>query len=474
MSNAGDLFFTKTGLDRGAVERIAADALKGADDGELFLEYRLSESFVFDDGRMKSASFDTSQGFGLRAVAGEAIGFAHSSELSEGAITRAAGAVQAVKSGYTGTWAAGPQRTNVKLYSDDNPIDRTPFETKTKLLADIDAYARAKDSRVRQVSCSLAGEWQAVEILRPDGMTVRDVRPLVRLNISIVAGEGDRQESGSHGMGGRTSYDVYMRAETWKGAVDEALRQALVNLQSVPAPAGVMPVVLGAGWPGILLHEAIGHGLEGDFNRKKTSAFAGLLGERVASPGVTVVDDGTIDSRRGSLSVDDEGTPTSRTVLIEDGILKGYLQDRQNARLMGMKATGNGRRQSYGCTVMPRMTNTFMLAGNHDPAEILRSVKNGIYAVNFGGGQVDITSGKFVFSCTEAYRIEDGKIGAPVKGATLIGNGPDSLTKVKMIGNDLKLDTGIGTCGKNGQSVPVGVGQPTLLIEGLTVGGTAA
>ncbi len=474
MSNTSDLFFTRTGLDRGAVERITGDALKGADDGELYLEYRLSESFVFDDGRMKSASFDTTQGFGLRAVAGEAIGFAHSSELSEAAMKRAAGAVQAVKSGHTGQWAAGPQRSNVKLYSDANPIDGTPFEAKTKLLADIDAYARGKDSRVRQVSCSLSGEWQAVEIIRPDGMTVRDVRPLMRLNVSIVAGEGDRQESGSHGMGGRTSYDFYLKPETWKGAVDEALRQALVNLQSVPAPAGVMPVVLGPGWPGILLHEAIGHGLEGDFNRKKTSAFAGLLGERVASPGVTVVDDGTIESRRGSLSVDDEGTPTSRTVLIEDGILKGYLQDRQNARLMGMKATGNGRRQSYGSTVMPRMTNTFMLAGNHDPAEILRSVKSGIYAVNFGGGQVDITSGKFVFSCTEAYRIEDGKVGAPVKGATLIGNGPDSLTRVKMIGNDLKLDTGVGTCGKNGQSVPVGVGQPTLLIEGLTVGGTAA
>jgi TldD protein len=474
MSNTGDLFFSKSGLDRAAVERITTEALNGADDGELFLEYRLSESFVFDDGRMKSASFDTTQGFGLRAVAGEAIGFAHASELSEAAIKRAAGAVQAVKSGYSGAWVAGPARTNVKLYTDANPIDGTPFEAKTKLLADIDAYARSKDSRVRQVSCSLFGEWQAVEIVRPDGMTVRDVRPLMRLNVSIVAGEGDRQESGSHGMGGRTSYDFYLKPETWKAAVDEALRQTIVNLQSTPAPAGVMPVVLGAGWPGILLHEAIGHGLEGDFNRKKTSAFAGLLGERVASPGVTVVDDGTIDARRGSLSVDDEGTPTSRTVLIEDGILKGYLQDRQNARLMGMKATGNGRRQSYGCSVMPRMTNTFMLAGNHDPAEILRSVKNGIYAVNFGGGQVDITSGKFVFSCTEAYRIEDGKVGAPVKGATLIGNGPDALTRVKMIGNDLKLDPGVGTCGKNGQSVPVGVGQPTLLIEGLTVGGTAA
>ncbi|MDZ4865772.1 MAG: metalloprotease TldD [Alphaproteobacteria bacterium] len=474
MTATHDLFFTQNGLDRNNVERITADALKGADDGELFLEYRLTESFVFDDGRMKSASFDTTQGFGLRAVAGEAMGFAHSSDLSEDAIRRAAAAVQAVKSGYTGTWAAGPQRTNVQLYKSDNPIDGTPFEVKTKLLSDIDTYARSKDSRVRQVSCSLFGEWQAVEILRPDGMTVRDVRPLVRLNVSIVAGEGDRQESGSHGMGGRTAYDVYLDPKSWKGAVDEALRQALVNLKSVSAPAGVMPVVLGPGWPGILLHEAIGHGLEGDFNRKKTSAFAGLLGQRVASPGVTVVDDGTIDARRGSLSVDDEGTPTSRTVLIEDGILKGYLQDRQNARLMGMKATGNGRRQGHSHSIMPRMTNTFMMAGPHDPGEILLSVKNGIYAVNFGGGQVDITSGKFVFSCTEAYRIEDGKVGAPVKGATLIGNGPDSLTHVKMVGNDLKLDTGIGTCGKNGQSVPVGVGQPTLLIEGLTVGGTAA
>jgi TldD protein len=474
MTASHDLFFTQAGLNRSEVERITGDALKGTDDGELYLEYRLSESFVFDDGRMKSASFDTTQGFGLRAVAGEAIGFAHASELSEAAMRRAADAVQAVKSGHTGSWAASPARSNVKLYSDSNPIETTPFDAKTKLLADIDVYARKKDPRVRQVSCSLYAEWQAIEILRPDGMTVRDVRPLVRLNVSIVAGEGDRQESGSHGMGGRTSLDFYMKPETWKGAVDEALRQALVNLQSVPAPAGVMQVVLGPGWPGILLHEAIGHGLEGDFNRKKTSAFAGLLGERVASPGVTVVDDGTIESRRGSLSVDDEGTPTSRTVLIEDGILKGYLQDRQNARLMGMKATGNGRRQSYGSSIMPRMTNTFMLAGPHDPGEILAGVKNGLYAVNFGGGQVDITSGKFVFSCTEAYRIENGKVGAPVKGATLIGNGPDALTRVKMVGNDLKLDTGVGTCGKNGQSVPVGVGQPTLLIEGLTVGGTAA
>ena len=473
MSSTGDLFFSQTGLDRARVERLAADALKGADDGELFLEYRLSETFAFDDGRMKAATFDTTQGFGLRAVAGEATGYAHASELSEDAIKRAASAIQAVKTGHSGEWAAGPRGTNVKLYTDANPIDGIPFDAKVKLLAEIDAYARSRDPKVRQVSCSLAGEWQAVEIMRPDGHSVRDVRPLVRLNVSIVVGDGDRQEAGSYGAGGRTSYDFYMKPETWRAAVDEALRQALVNLRSVPAPAGVMPVVLGPGWPGILLHEAIGHGLEGDFNRKKTSAFSGLLGQRVASPGVTVVDDGTIESRRGSLSVDDEGTPTSRTVLIEDGILKGYMQDRQNARLMGMAPTGNGRRQSHASPILPRMTNTYMMAGKSDPAEILASVKNGIYAVNFGGGQVDITSGKFVFSCTEAYRIEDGKVGAPVKGATLIGNGPSALTQVKMIGNDLKLDAGIGTCGKQGQGVPVGVGQPTLLIEGLTVGGTA-
>jgi len=312
-----------------------------------------------------------------------------------------------------------------------------------------------------------------VEIMRAGGEIYRDIRPLVRINVSVVAEQDGRQESGSFGGGGRSGYDAYRSPDYWHHAVDEALRQALVNLQSVPAPAGEMTVVLGSGWPGILLHEAIGHGLEGDFNRKKTSAFAGLLGERVASPGVSVVDDGTIDGRRGSLTIDDEGTPTSRTVLIEDGILKGYMQDRQNARLMGVAPTGNGRRQSYACPVMPRMTNTYMLGGTMDPAEIIASVQRGVYATNFGGGQVDITNGKFVFSCTEAYLIENGKVGAPIKGATLIGNGPDALTRVKMVGNDMKLDTGVGTCGKNGQSVPVGVGQPTLRLDGLTVGGTA-
>jgi TldD protein len=467
-----DLFFSRTGMDPQNVQRTVDQALKGADDGELFLEYSQSESFAFDDGRLKAASFDTTQGFGLRAVAGEATGYAHASEISESAIQRAADTVQAVARGYSGVAAQPPARTNIKLYRDIDPLETAGFEKKVKLLEDIDAYARAKDSRVRQVSASLAGEWQRVEIIRAGGERYSDIRPLVRLSVSVVAEENGRQESGSFGGGGREGYEAYLDPAYWQGAVDEALRQALVNLKSVPAPAGEMTVVLGPGWPGILLHEAIGHGLEGDFNRKKTSAFAGLLGERVAAKGVTVVDDGTIDGRRGSLTIDDEGTPTSRTVLIEDGILKGYMQDRQNARLMGVAATGNGRRQGYSSPVMPRMTNTYMLGGDKDPAEILRSVNKGIYAVNFGGGQVDITSGKFVFSCTEAYIIENGRLGHAIKGATLIGNGPEALTRVTMIGNDMKLDTGIGTCGKNGQSVPVGVGQPTLRLDGLTVGGT--
>jgi TldD protein len=468
-----ELFFHQTGLDRGRVQRLVDDSLKGTDDGEMFLEYRQSESFAFDDGRLKAASYDTTQGFGLRAVSGEATGYAHASELSEDAMKRAASAVGVVKAGHSGTFAGAPARTNVHLYTDASPIDSATFDAKVKLMGEVDAYARGLDPRVRQVSCSLAGEWQVVEILRPGGEIYRDVRPLVRLSISIVVEENGRQESGYYGGGGRQAYTRYIDAAYWKAGAEEALRSALVNLASIPAPAGEMSVVLGPGWPGILLHEAVGHGLEGDFNRKKTSAFAGLLGQRVASKGVTVVDDGTIPDRRGSLTLDDEGTPTSRTVLIEDGILKGFMQDRMNARLMGVQATGNGRRESYAHSVMPRMTNTYMLGGDKDPGEILASVKNGIYAVQFGGGQVDITSGKFVFSCTEAYRIEDGKLGAPIKGATLIGNGPDAMTKVSMIGNDMKLDNGIGSCGKNGQSVPVGVGQPTLRIDGLTVGGTA-
>lgn len=473
MTNSYDSILERAGLDLKKARGILAEALDGADDGELFVEYSQSEGLVFDNGRLKSASFDTNQGFGLRAVADEAAGYAHSSDISEAAIRRAADAVQAVKRGHSGVHAAAPRGTNTALYGDENPIGAPNFAEKVNLLEKIDAYARSKDERVRQVTASLAGSWQIVEILRADGKLVRDVRPLVRINISVVAGDGDRQESGAHGTGGREGFDRFVTEDIWQGAVDEALRKALVNLSAVPAPAGTFDVVLGPGWPGILLHEAVGHGLEGDFNRKKESAFAGLMGQRVAAPGVTVIDDGTLPLRRGSLSIDDEGTPTSSTTLIEDGILVGYMHDRQNARLMGMEPTGNGRRQSYAHIPMPRMTNTIMLAGESEPAEILSSVKNGIYAVSFGGGQVDITSGKFVFSCTEAYKIDDGKIGPAIKGAMLIGNGPDALTRVKMIGDDMELDPGIGTCGKNGQGVPVGVGQPTLRIDQITVGGTA-
>jgi TldD protein len=463
----------RAGLDRGKVRQIMGRGLEGADDGELFLEYRQAEALTFDNGRLKQASYDTVQGFGLRAVKDEAVGYAHASDVSEAAIARAAEAVRAVKGGHSGTYAEAPARTNRKLYSDENPLGSPAFDAKVKLLESIDAYAREKDSRVRQVTASVAASWQVVEILRADSETYRDIRPMVRFNVSVVAGDGDRQESGSYGFGGRESFQRLIDPAAWQGAVDEAIRQALVNLRAVPAPAGEMDVVLGSGWPGVMLHEAVGHGLEGDFNRKKTSAFAGLMGQQVAAKGVTVVDDGTIQARRGSLSIDDEGTPTNRTILIEDGILVGYMQDRQNARLMNMKPTGNGRRESHAHVPMPRMTNTYMLAGNHDPKEIIASVKNGLYAVNFGGGQVDITSGKYVFQCTEAYRIENGKVGAPVKGAMLIGNGPTDLHRISMVGNDFALDPGIGTCGKNGQGVPVGVGQPSLRMDKITVGGTA-
>jgi TldD protein len=472
MTSATASLIDRAGLDRSRVDAELARGLEGADDGELFLEYRQSEFLVFDNGRLKQATYDTAQGFGLRAVKDEAVGYAHASDISHAALVRAADAVRAVKGGYSGSYADAPPRSNVRLYGDDNPLATPAFDIKVKLLEEIDAYARAKNPRVRQVSASLGGTWQVVEIVRPDGQIYRDVRPLVRVNVSVVAGDGTRQESGSHGYGGREGFERFVAASNWRGAVDQAVRQALINLEAVPAPAGEMDVVLGPGWPGVMLHEAVGHGLEGDFNRKKTSAFAGLMGQQVAAKGVTVVDDGTMAARRGSLSIDDEGTPTNRTVLIEDGILVGYMQDRQNARLMGMRPTGNGRRESYAHVPMPRMTNTYMLSGARDPAEILGSVKNGIYAVNFGGGQVDITSGKYVFHCTEAYRLENGKVGAPIKGAMLIGNGPTDLHRISMIGNDLALDTGIGTCGKNGQGVPVGVGQPTLRMDRITVGGT--
>ena len=469
------LFFDRADatLDRGAATRLTAKALADADDGELFLEYRESEAISLDDGRIRSASFDTTLGFGLRAVAGEATGYAHAGELTEDALARAATTVGAVTSGHQGNNSEAPPGSNARLYTDANPLAAMPFATRTGILAEIDAYARAKDSRVKQVMASITGEFQAVQIIRADGSRVADLRPLVRLNVAVVVESDGRRESGSYGTGGRYAYDRLIDPATWHYAVEEALRTALVALDARPAPAGEMPIVLGAGWPGILLHEAIGHGLEGDFNRKGTSAFAGLMGQRIAAPGVTVVDDGTLPDRRGSLTVDDEGTPTGRCTLIEDGILTGYLQDRLNARLMGVRPTGNGRRQSYAHAPMPRMTNTIMLNGTNSTEDMIRSTKRGLYAVNFGGGSVDITSGKFVFSASEAYMIEDGKITAPVKGATLIGNGPEALKRVEMIGTDMALDPGVGTCGKNGQGVPVGVGQPTLKISGLTVGGTA-
>ncbi len=468
-----ELFFSNTDLNREICSRLVADSLLGADDGELFLEYRQSESCRLDDGRIRNASFNSAQGFGLRAVSGESAGYAHASELSIAALQRAAETVRAVLSFSKGVQAEAPPLTQQTFYADLNPLAMASFNDKIRVLSDIDTYARACDARIRQIIATLTGSWQIVSIFHVNGKTTSDIRPLVRLNISIMVAQGNRMEMGSYGTGGRVGYDRLVSPVVWRGAVNEALRQALVNLDSIPAPAGEMPVVLGPGWPGVLLHEAVGHGLEGDFNRKKTSAFASLMGQRVAAPCVTVVDDGTLPDRRGSLSVDDEGTPTGRTVLIEDGILVGYMQDRLNARLMGLKPTGNGRRQSYAHAPLPRMTNTFMLAGNTDPDEIIASVPRGLYAVHFGGGQVDITSGQFVFSASEAYLIENGKVGPAVRGATLIGNGQDVLTRVTLVGHDLKLDDGIGTCGKSGQSVPVGVGQPTLRVDGITVGGTS-
>lgn len=477
MSNratADALFFAQTGMDPARVQKQVEQALHGMDDGELYLEFCQSEALSFDDGRMRNANFDTTQGFGLRSVLGETTGFAHSSELSEAAIARAASTVRAVNFGQQGSvdLSPAPFGSNQSLYSDVNPLNEVEFAAKVAVLEGVDAYLRAKDPRVKQVSASISGEWQVVHILKADGRIASDIRPLVRLNVNVAVEQGDRMETGGHGAGARTSYIEYLKSGNWKKQADEALRQALVNLEAKPAPAGEMPVVLGNGWCGVLLHEAIGHGLEGDFNRKGTSAFAGLLGQRVASPGVTIVDDGTLPGRRGSLTIDDEGTPSSNTVLIEDGILKGFMQDRLNARLMGVKPTGNGRRESYAHQPMPRMTNTYMLGGDKDPQELFSGISRGLYAKTLGGGQVDITSGKFVFAVTEAYLIENGKPTYPVKGATLIGNGPDVLTKVTAIGNDAALDDGIGTCGKAGQGVPVGVGQPSMLISQMTVGGT--
>ena len=460
-------------LDRETALSVLREAVAGADDGELFLERRRSEALVFDDGRLKTASYDAAEGFGLRAVRGEVAGYAHSTELSEAALRRAAETARLAVGDGGGTWADAPQASNKRLYTDEDPIAGHAFPVKVDTLREIDAYARSLDSRVVQVSATIAASIQEVEILRPEGHSVRDVRPMTRVNVSVIVEQDGRRESGGVGGGGRIGLDGMLAPEDWQAKVREALRIACVNLEAVPAPAGVMDVVLGPGWPGILLHEAIGHGLEGDFNRKGSSAFAGLMGQQIAAKGVTVLDDGTIPDRRGSISVDDEGTPSARNVLIEDGKLVGYMQDRQNGRLMGSASTGNGRRQSYAHIPMPRMTNTYMLGGEAAPGDIVADLKDGIYAVGFGGGQVDITNGKFVFSCTEAYRVQNGKIGAPVKGATLIGDGATALQKIRAIGNDPTLDPGMGNCGKQGQWVPVGVGQPTLMIGGLTVGGAA-
>ena len=463
----------ETHLDRDAALEILRNTLIGADDGELFLERCRSEVLSFDDGRLRTSSFDASEGFGLRAVQGETIGYAHSTEISEQAMRRATGTVRLAIGAGGGTLAAAPQATNQKLYSDRNPLSDSTFPAKIDILREMDAYARGLDQRVVQVSATIAASHQEVVILRADGPDVSDSRPMVRMNVSVIVEQDGQRQTGYVGGGGRYGLNGMLAPTHWQPLIHEALRIAVVNLSAIPAPAGVMDVALGAGWPGILLHEAIGHGLEGDFNRKGTSVFAGLMGQRIAAPGVTVLDDGTIPDRRGSITIDDEGTPSGKNTLIEDGVLVGFMQDRQNARLMGVAPTGNGRRQSFAHAPMPRMTNTYMLGGSVDPKDMVADIKNGIYAVGFGGGQVDITNGKFVFSCTEAYLVKDGKVGAPVKGATLIGDGATALRQIRAIGNDMRLDDGMGNCGKQGQWVPVGVGQPSLLIGGLTVGGSA-
>ena len=463
-----------THLDFDNALSILKNTLVGADDGEIFIENRRSESIVLDDGRIRSSSFSADQGFGLRAVCGERTGYAHSTELTEAALKRAAETASLAVTGTNAILAPAPIGTNTRLYSDDDPISGVAFAQKIALLKELDDYARALDPSVVQVSATIASSLQEVVILRPEGGMVTDIRPMARMNVSVIVEKDGRRESGGTGGGGRHDLDRVLQTDVWKAKVHEALRIAKVNLGAVPAPAGVMDVVLGPGWPGILLHEAIGHGLEGDFNRKNQSAFAGLMGERIAAPGVTVLDDGTIPDRRGSINIDDEGTKSGKNVLIEDGILVGYMQDRQNARLMDVPATGNGRRESYQHAPMPRMTNTYMLGAETEPEAIVKDLKDGIYAVGFGGGQVDITNGKFVFSCTEAYRVKDGVVGAPVNGATLIGDGATALKHIQAIGNDMALDPGQGNCGKAGQWVPVGVGQPTLKIGGLTVGGSEA
>ena len=465
-------FFEKTDLTRKDAENIISETLNKCDDGELYLEDTKSESILLDDNKIKSSSYSSDLGFGFRAISGEIVAYSHSNEISKDSLNQSSKNLQSTLKSSKGTYNHEIPKTNKNFYNDINPIEEKDLNSKLEVLNKVNDYLRSKDSNVKQVTSSFSGEQKSIEIIRLGGQSITDVRPLVRFNVSVMLEKNGRKETGVYGIGGRQSYDSYLDNENWKNVCDEAYRIASVNLESKPAPAGEMKVVLGPGWPAILIHEAIGHGLEGDFNRKKTSAFHDLMGQRVASEGVTIVDDGTIDKRRGSLTIDDEGTPTERTVLIENGILKNFMQDRLNARLMKTKSTGNGRRESYKHVVLPRMRNTMMLSGKNTQDEMISSVDKGIFAVSFGGGQVDITSGKFVFNCTEAYEIIDGKIGSPIKGATLIGDGPSILKEVSMVGNDMMLDPGIGTCGKAGQGVPVGVAQPSILIDKMTVGGT--
>ena len=453
-------------------KQIVDDTLQSCDDGELYLEDTKSETIILDDNKIKSSDYSTDLGYGFRAVTGDVVAYSHSNEISDKSLKNSSQNLKSSLKGKKGTYNTEIKNTNQKFYNDIDPVEEKSLKSKIDILNEINNYARSLDSSVKQVTANFLGEKKNIEILRSGGQLLNDERPLVRFNVSVMVEKNGRKETGVYGVGGRQSYDVYLENENWKKVCDEAFRIATTNLDSKPSPAGEMKVVLGPGWPAILIHEAVGHGLEGDFNRKKTSVFHDLVGKKVASEGGTIIDDGTLDNRRGSLNIDEEGTPTEKTVLIENGILKNFMQDRLNARLMNTKSTGNGRRESYKHIVMPRMRNTIMLNGNNTQEEMIKSVDKGIFAVSFGGGQVDITSGKFVFNCTEAYEITNGKIGSPLKGATLIGDGPSSLKEVLMVGNDMMLDPGIGTCGKAGQGVPVGVGQPSLLIDKMTIGGT--
>ena len=465
-------FFEKSDLTRKEAENIVSETLKKCDDGELYLENTKSESILLDDNKIKNSSYSSDLGYGFRAITDEVVAYSHSNEVSKNSLKQSSENLKSTLKSSNGTYNYSIPKSNKKFYDNIDPIEQKSLNSKLDILNKVNDYLRTKNTNVRQVTANFSGEQKSIEIIRSGGETLTDVRPLIRFNVSVMLEKNNRKETGVYGVGGRQSYDSYLKDDNWKNVCDEALRIATVNLESKPAPAGEMKVVLGPGWPAILIHEAVGHGLEGDFNRKKTSAFHNLMGQKVASKGVTIVDDGTIDKRRGSLSIDDEGTPTEKTVLIENGILKNFMQDRLNARLMNTRSTGSGRRENYRHIVLPRMRNTMMLNGKQTQDEMIKSVDKGIFAVSFGGGQVDITSGKFVFNCTEAYEIINGKLGSPIKGATLVGDGPSILKEVSMVGNDMMLDPGIGTCGKAGQGVPVGVAQPSILIDKITVGGT--